>query len=163
MSIELVMQSNHLVVCCSLLLLPLVFPSTRVFSNESMPRIKWPKFWSLSFSLSPSNEYSRLISFRIDCPRDFQEYFPAPQFESTNPSTLSLLYCPTLTSWHDYGKHLSQSVNCSVVSDSLWPMNCSSQAPLSMGFCWQEYWIRLRFPSLGDLPNPGIEPGSPAL
>ena len=66
MSIELVMPSNHLILCCSLLLLPSVFPSLRVFSNESALHIRWPKIWSFSFSISPSNEYSGLISFRVD-------------------------------------------------------------------------------------------------
>ena len=66
MSIELVMPSNHLILCCPLLLLPSIFPSIRVFSNESALRIRWPKYWSFSFSISPSNEYSGLISFRID-------------------------------------------------------------------------------------------------
>jgi len=66
MSIESVMPSNHLILCRSLLLLPSVFPSIRVFSNESAVPIRWPKYWSFSFSISPSNEYSGLISFRID-------------------------------------------------------------------------------------------------
>ena len=66
MSIESVMPSNHLIRCCPLLLLPSVFPSIRVFSNESALCIRWPKYWSFSFSISPSNEYSGLISFRMD-------------------------------------------------------------------------------------------------
>ena len=66
MSIELVMPSNHLILCHLLLLLPSVFPSIRVFSNESVPRIGWPKYWSFSFSISPSNEYSGLVSLRMD-------------------------------------------------------------------------------------------------
>ena len=66
MSIELVMTSNHLILCHPLLLLPSIFPSIRVFSNESVLCIRWPKYWSFSFSISPSNEYSGLISFRID-------------------------------------------------------------------------------------------------
>ena len=66
MSIEAVMPSNHLTLCCSLLLLPSVFPSIRVFSNESAPCIRWPKYWSFSFSISPSNEYSALVYFSID-------------------------------------------------------------------------------------------------
>ena len=66
MSIELVMLSNHLILCCPLLLLPSIFPSIRVFSNRSALCIRWPKDWSFSFSISPSNEYSGLISFRID-------------------------------------------------------------------------------------------------
>ena len=66
MSINLVMPSNHLILCHPLLLLPSIFPSIRVFSNESALRIRWPEYWSFSFSLSPSNEYSGLISFRMD-------------------------------------------------------------------------------------------------
>ena len=66
MSIESVMPSNHLILCHPLFLLPLIFPSIRVFSNESALCIRWPKYWSFSFSISPSSEYSGLISFRID-------------------------------------------------------------------------------------------------
>ena len=66
MSIESVMSSNHLILCHPLLLLPSIFPSIRVFSNESVLSIKWPKYWSFSFSISLSNEYSGLISFRMD-------------------------------------------------------------------------------------------------
>ena len=65
-SSELVMPSNHLILCCPLLLLPLIFPSIRIFSNESVLCIRWPEYWSFSFSISPSNEYSGLISFRTD-------------------------------------------------------------------------------------------------
>ena len=89
-SIESVMPSNHLVLCCLLLLLPSVFPSIRVFSNESSPRIRWPKYWSFNFSISPSSEYSGLISFRMDWldllagPRDSQDSSPTPQFKSIN-------------------------------------------------------------------------------
>ena len=66
MSIESMMPSKHLILCCPLLLPPSILPSIRVFSNESPLRIMWPKFWSFSFSISPSNEYSGLISFRMD-------------------------------------------------------------------------------------------------
>ena len=66
MSIEMVMPSNHLILCRPLLLPPSIFPSIRVFSNESVLRIRWPKYWSFSFSISPSDEYSTLISFKID-------------------------------------------------------------------------------------------------
>ena len=66
MSIESVMPSNHLILCHPLLLLPSIFPSIRVFSNESVLHIMWPKYWSFSFSISPSNQYLGLISFRID-------------------------------------------------------------------------------------------------
>ena len=66
MSIELVMPSNHLILCRPLLLLPSIFPSIRVFSNESVLCIRWPQYWSFSFSICPTNEYSGLISFRMD-------------------------------------------------------------------------------------------------
>ena len=66
MSIELVMSSNHLILCCYLLLLPSIFPSIKVFSNESALCIRWPKYWSFSFNIGPSNEHSGLISFRMD-------------------------------------------------------------------------------------------------
>ena len=67
MSIESVMPSNHLILCCPLLLLPSIFFSIRVFSNESVLHIRWPKYWSFSFNISPSNEHPGLISFRMGC------------------------------------------------------------------------------------------------
>ena len=67
MSFESVMPSNHLILCHPLLFLPSIFPSIRAFSNDSVLPIRWPKYWSFSFSISPSNEYSGLISFRMDC------------------------------------------------------------------------------------------------
>ena len=66
MSIESVMPSSHLILCCPLLLLPSIFPSIKIFSNESVLRFRWPEYWSFSFSISPSNEYSGLISFKMD-------------------------------------------------------------------------------------------------
>ena len=66
MSIELVMPFNHLILCCPLLLLPSIFPSIRIFSNKSILHMRWPKYWSFSFNISPSNEHSGLISFRMD-------------------------------------------------------------------------------------------------
>ena len=108
MSIESVMPTNHLILCRPLLLLPSIFPSIRVFSNESALRIRWLKYWSFSFSISPSNEYSGLISFRIDwfdplaVWGNSQESSPAPQFESISSSVFSLLYGPTLTSVQEY-------------------------------------------------------------
>ena len=107
MSIESVMPSNHLTLCCPLLLLPSIFPSIRFFSNESVLRIRWPKYWSSSFNSSPSNEYSGLISLRMDWldtlgPWDSQESSPTPQFRTINSLLLSFLYSPTLTSIHDY-------------------------------------------------------------
>ena len=113
MPIESVMPSNHLILCHPLLLLPSVFPSIRVFSNESVLHIRWLKYWSFSFSISPSNEYSGLISFRIDwldllaVQGALQESSPAPQFKSINSLALRFLYSPTLTSIHDYWKNHS--------------------------------------------------------
>ena len=104
------MPSNHLILCCPLLLLPSIFPSIRVFSNESALHISWPKYWS--FSISPSNEYSGLISFRIGwfdllAVQGTLKTPPAPQFESINSLVLNLDFCPTLTSIHDYWKNHS--------------------------------------------------------
>ena len=92
---------------CPLLLLPSIFPNIRVFSNESVLCIRWPKYWSFSFSISLSNEYLGLSSFRIDwfdllVVQGIQESSPAPQLKSSNSSALSFLYGPTLTSIHDY-------------------------------------------------------------
>ena len=103
MSIELVMPSNHLILCCPLLLLTSVFSSIGVFSNESALRIRYPKYWSFSFSISLSNEYLRLISFKIDwfdllTVQGTLKSSPAPQFKSTNSLALNLLYGPTLVS-----------------------------------------------------------------
>ena len=101
MSIELVMPSNHLILCLPLLLLPSIFPSIRVFSNESALHIRWPKYWS--FSISPSSECSVLISFRIAW-FDLLEVqgtlksSPTLQFKNTNSSALRFLYGPTCTS-----------------------------------------------------------------
>ena len=107
MSIELVMLSNHLILCCSLLFWPSIFPSIRVFSSKSAFHIRCPKYWSFSFSNSPSNEYAGLISFRIDWfdLLAVQEFSLAPQFKKS--SALSLLYGPSLTSVHDYWKNHS--------------------------------------------------------
>ena len=109
MSIESVMPSNHLILCHPLLLLPSISPSIRVFSNESVLPIRWPNYLSFSFNISPSNEYSGLISFKMDW-LDLlavQESSPIPQFKSINSSVLSFFYSPTLTSIHDYWKNHS--------------------------------------------------------
>ena len=105
MLIELLMPSSPLILCHPLLLLPPIPPSTRVFSNESTLPMRWPKYWSFSFSISPSNEHPELISLRMDCgspcsPRDSQESSPTPQFKSINFSALNFLHSPTLTSIH---------------------------------------------------------------
>ena len=106
MSVESVIPSNHLILHRPLLLLPSIFPSIRVFSNESVLWIRWPKYWSFSFSISTSDEYSGLISFRMEWLDLFAvqrtlESSPTPQFKSINSSVLGFLYSPTLTSIHD--------------------------------------------------------------
>ena len=124
MSIESMLLSNHLIICHLLLLLLSIFPSIRVFSNESALCIQWPKYWSFSFSISPSNKYTGLISFRIDwfdlaVQRNSQASFPTARFKSINSSVLSFLYGPTLTSIHEYWRNhsfdymdLGQQGNC---------------------------------------------------
>ena len=107
MSIELMMPSNHLILCCPLLLLPSIFPSIRVFPNESTLFIRWPTYWSYSFSICPSNEYSGLISLWIDqfdllAVQGILESSPAPQSKSINSLVFCLLYGPTSTTVCDY-------------------------------------------------------------
>ena len=108
MSIESVMPSNHLVLCRPLLLLPSILPNIRVFSSELALHIRWPKYWSFSFSICLSNEYSRLISYRIDW-FDFLAVQGLSRVfsKSISSSVLSLLYGPALTSIHDYWKNHS--------------------------------------------------------
>ena len=106
MSIELVMPSNHLILCHPLLP-PSIFPSIRVFSDESVLRLKWPEYWSFSFSIRPSNEHPGLISFRMDwldllaVQWTLKSLLPTQQFKNINSSALSLLCGPILTSIHD--------------------------------------------------------------
>ena len=106
MSIELAMPSKHLILCHPLLLLPSIFPSIRDFSNKSVLLIRWPKYWSFTFSISPSNEYSGLISFRMDwldllAVQGTLKSSPTPQFKSINSSVFSFLYSPNFTFIHD--------------------------------------------------------------
>jgi len=111
-SIESVMPSSHLRLWHPLLLLPPIPPSIRVFSNESTPRMRWPKYWSFSFSIIPSKEIrtdllqNGLVGSPCS-PRDSQESSPTPQFKSINSSVLSLLHSPTLMSIHDHWKNHS--------------------------------------------------------
>ena len=93
MSIESVMPSNHLILCHPLLLLPSIFPSIRVFFNKSALHIRWPKYWSFSFSISPSNEYSGLISFRIDCFDLLAVQGPLKSLLQHHNSKASILQC----------------------------------------------------------------------
>ena len=112
MHIQLVMPSNHLILCHPLLLLPSIFPSIRVFQTELALHIRWPKYWSFSFSISPSRTprtdllQDRLVGSPCS-PRDSQESSPTPQFKSINFSELSFLHSPTLTSIHDHWKNHS--------------------------------------------------------
>ena len=112
MSIESVMPSNHHILCHSLLLLPSVFSSIRVFSNELPLCIRWTKYWSFSFIISPFNEYSGLVSLGFTgwislLSKVSQESSLAQQFKSISSSALSLLYGPTLTSIYNYWKNHS--------------------------------------------------------
>ena len=132
------MPSNHLFLCCLLLLLS-IFPSIRVFFKESTLHIRWPKYWSLSFSISPSNEYAGLISFRMDwldllAVQGALKSPPTPQFKSISSSALSFLYSPTLTSIHDYWKNHSFNY-----SDFCWQSDVSA-------FYYAVY-VRHSFPS----------------
>ena len=107
---ELVMPSTRLLFCFPLLPLPSVFPSIKVFSSELALHIRWPKYWNFSFSISLSNEYSELISFRMNCfdllaVQGTLKSSPASLFESTSSSEVSILYGPALTSIHDYWKN----------------------------------------------------------
>ena len=112
MSVESVMPSNHLILCHPLLLLPSIIPSFRVFSNESVLHIRWPKYWSFNFSISPSKDYSGLISFRIDwfnflAVQGTLKIFSNTTIQKHQFSALSFLHSPTLTSIHDYWKNHS--------------------------------------------------------
>ena len=110
MSIESLMPSNHLISCRPLLLLASIFPSIRVFSNELALHIRWPKYWSFSFSISPPHQYSGLIYFRIEwfdllaVKGTLKESSSTPQFKSINSLALSLLYGPALHSYMTTGK-----------------------------------------------------------
>ena len=112
MSTESVMPSNHLILCHPLLPLPSIFPSIRVFLNESALHIRWPKYWSFSFRICSSNEYSALISFRMNwfdlfAVQGTQESSQTPQFKIISSSVLSFFYSPILISIHDYWKTIA--------------------------------------------------------
>ena len=111
MSIKSVMSCNHLFFFHSLLLSS-IFPSIRIYSNESVLHIRWPKYWSFSLSISSFNEYSGLLPLGLTdlislLSKGSQESFPTPQFKNINSSVLSFLYSPSLTSIHDYLKNHS--------------------------------------------------------
>ena len=114
MSIKSVLSSNYLILCCNFLLLPSIFPSIRVFSNESVLCFRWSKYWSVNFSISPSNKYLGLISFRMDwldllAVQGTLKSSPTPQFKSTDSLALSFLYGPTVTSIMTTGRNTALS------------------------------------------------------
>ena len=129
MSIESVMPSSHLILCCSLLLSPSIFSSIRVFSSESVLHIKWPKYWSFSFSISPSNEYCQSYWSPINhC--NCHGLYPCENVMAS--------VCVCL-------------VTCVQLSAA--PSTIACQAPLSMEFSRQEYWSGLPFHTPEDLPT----------
>ena len=132
MCIEQVIPSNHLILCHPLFLLPSIFPSIRVFSNESVLWIRWSKYWSFSFNISPSNEYSRLLSFRMD-------WFDLLALQGT----LRVFSNTTVQKHQFFGTQLSLK-SCPTLATQ-WTIAC--QAPLSMEFSRQEYWSGLPFPT----------------
>ena len=149
-SIESMMPSSHLILCHPLLLLPSIFPSIRVFSNESVLRIRWSKYWSFSFSISPSNEYSGLISFRID----WFDFFTVQgtlksllQHHSSKPSILQLSAFFIIHLSHSYMLLLSRVSHVRLCAT---PYMAAYQAPLSMGFSRREYWSGSPVPSKHD-------------
>ena len=127
MPIESVMPSSHLIHCHSLLLLPPIPPSIRVFSSKSTLCMRWPKYWSFSFSISPFNEHPGLISFRMDwlepplVQGTLKSLLQTPQFKSVNFSVLRFLHSPTLTSIHDQWKNHSLDQ-----TDLCWQSNVSA-------------------------------------
>ena len=163
MSIESVMPSNYLILCRPLLLLPSIFPNIRVFSNGSALRIRWPKYWRFSFSISPSNEYSGLISVRIDWfdLLAVQGTLKSPlQYHSSKESSLLCSAFFIVQFSHPYmttGKTIVLTkqtfLGFSHVQLFAIPWTVARQAPLSMGFSRQECWSGLSFLPPEDLPN----------
>ena len=144
------MPSNHLILCHPRLLLPSIFPNIRVFSSESALRIRWPKYWSLIFSISPSNEYSGLISFGMDWLGLLAVQGTLKSLLQHHSSKVSVFQGSAFFMVQLSHLYLTESESK------------VTQSP-SMGFFRQEYWNGLPFPSPGDLPDPGIEPRSPTL
>ena len=138
MSIETVMPSNHLILCCPLLLQPSIFPSIRILSKESVLCNRWPKCWSFSFIISSSSEYSGWISLRIDwwdllaSPKGSQESSPTPQFKRFNSSALSFLYSPL--SWWCH-----PTISSSVIPFSFPSIRVFSNESILL-IRWPKYW-----------------------
>ena len=167
-SIELVMPSNPLILCCPLLLLPSVFPSIRVFSNESVLHIRQPEYWSFSFSISPSNEHPGLISFRMDwldilaVQRTLKSLLKHHSSEASIILHSAFFIVQLSYSYMTTGKTIALT-RLSHVQLFATPWTVAHQVFLSMEFYRQEYYSGLPFPSPGSLLKPGIKPGSPAL
>ena len=181
------MPSNHLILCRPLLLLSPIPPSVRVFSNESAPCMRWPEYWSFSFSISPSNEHPGLISFRMDW-LDLAVQGTLRSLLQHHSSKASILRCSAFfttilqykfkkenvrlkITYGSYSKRVwdegfPSSCVCREALSHVWlfvtPWTVACQALLSMEFSRQEHWSGLPFPSPGDLLNPGIKPNSPA-
>ena len=160
------MPSNYLILCRPLLLPPSIFPSIRVFSNESALCIRWPKCWSLSFNTSPSSEYSELISFRMD-------WFDLLAVQGTLKSLLqhhsseaSLLRCSVISHRALWSIHACVLSSFSPVRLFATPWTVARRAPLSVGFSRQERWNGLPCTPLGEIPESETGPASlisPAL
>ena len=162
MSIVSVMPSNHLIFCCLLLLLPSIFPSIRVFSNESALYIRQPKYWSFSFNISPSNEHPGLISLRMDWLDLLAVQGTLKHLLQNESQTIKKMAIGTYISIITLNVKVKvKSLSCVQLFATLWTV--VYEASPSMGFSRQEYCSGLPFPSPGDLPDPGVEPGSPAL
>ena len=140
MSIESVMPSNHLILCRPLLLLPSSFPIIRVCSNELALGIMWPKYWSFNFSISPANEYSGMISFRID-------WFDLPVVQGTLKNLLQHHNSKSSILWCSAFFMLLLLSRVSHVWLFTTPWTVAHQAPPSLGFSRQEHWSGLPFPS----------------
>ena len=140
MSIESVMPSNHLILCRPLFLLPSIFLSIRVFSNESALRIRWPNYWSFSFNISPSNEHPGLISFRVDWLNLLAVQGTLKSLLQHHSSKASILLCSAF--------FIVNSLLLLLLSHfSHVRLYAAHQAPPSLGFSRQEYWSGLPFPS----------------
>ena len=148
MSIKLAIPSNHLILCCPLLLLPSIFPSIRIFSNESVLRIRWPKYWSFSFSISPSNEYSGLIqyvspSIKCHCIRHGATEIPAFRNSQSSGKHKTWLFSSHLQSFPASGSFQmsqflasgGQSIGVSA-SASVLPMNIQDWFPLGIDWLY---------------------------
>ena len=142
MSIEPVMLSNTLILCCPLLLLPSIFPSIRAFTDESVLHNRWPKYWSFSFSISPSDEYSGLISFRMDWLDLLAVQGTLQSLLQHHSSKASILWYSAffiVQLSHPYMLLLLLLSRFSRVQCYATPEMAAHQAPPSLGFCRQEY------------------------